>query len=203
MKGAIIGLSYVILIIYAYFLYKYDDKNKMGIITSISVALMDFFNFLLYQSEMVDSPAQVVGLLIINRILMVSLGQDFWIYGYVILYVLYGLVFVFQIARNRFPFEDDVVLKHLSLKEFLKGSKKPKGPKKPVSLKEATAPPKTLGQKLANPEILLFILTIFAMVLMAIIQSIDITGVKVSTIKYTIDAEDSKIHNEEREFTIT
>lgn len=94
-KGAIIGLSYLILFAYAWVLYKYDDKNKMGVITSVSVALMDIFNFLLYSSEMVDSPAQVVGLLIINRVLMVVLGQDYWIYGYVLLYLLYGFVFVF------------------------------------------------------------------------------------------------------------
>lgn len=99
MKGTIIGLSYLILIAYAYILYKYDktdgNGSKMGVITAVSVALMDVFNFLLYSSEMVDSPAQVVGLLIINRVLMVSLGQDYWIYGYVMLYLLYGLVFVF------------------------------------------------------------------------------------------------------------
>lgn len=110
-KGTIIGLSYIILFVYAYAVYKYDDKSKLGIITSISVALMDLFNFLIYSSPMVDSPAQIVGLLIINRILMVFMGQDYWVYGYVLLYLLYGLVFVFQIARNRFPFEDDVVLK--------------------------------------------------------------------------------------------
>jgi hypothetical protein len=56
-KGTIIGLSYIILAAYAYILYKYDDESKMGAITAISVALMDFFNFLLYSSEMVDSPA--------------------------------------------------------------------------------------------------------------------------------------------------
>jgi hypothetical protein len=46
----------------------------MGIITSISVALMDGFNYTIYKSSMVESPAQIVLLLIINRVMMVSLG---------------------------------------------------------------------------------------------------------------------------------
>lgn len=93
-QAGIILLSYLVLAAYSIVLYLFDDRNKMGIITSISVALMDGFNYLLYKSDMVDSPAQIVVLLIINRVMMVSLGQSYWIYGYVGLYIIYSLAFV-------------------------------------------------------------------------------------------------------------
>lgn len=105
----VLGASTLPLIALSLILYLQDNKSKLGIITSFSVVLMDFFSFLIYQSDMVDTPVIVVILLIINRIMMVSLGQAYFIYGYMLLYIMYSIAFVLQIAKNRFPFEGDVV----------------------------------------------------------------------------------------------
>lgn len=68
--------------------------------------------------------------------------------------------------------------------------------------KKGGPPKKTLIQKLANPEILLFLLTVFAMVLLGIISSIDITGVKTEKLTWTIKNEDSSLNGQKRTFTI-
>ena len=49
-KIAILVFSAAILFLNALVLYLADDKSKMGIVTSTSVLLMDFFTFLLYHS---------------------------------------------------------------------------------------------------------------------------------------------------------
>lgn len=67
----------------------------MGIVTVISVLIMDIFNFMLYSSGNIKTPSQIIILLILNRALMVGLGEAYWIYGYIILYIIYALVFVF------------------------------------------------------------------------------------------------------------
>ena len=74
---------------------------------------------------MVETPVSVVFLLILNRVLMIALGSDYWIYGYMILYLIYALAFVLQISKNRFPFEDDIVLKSSGIEAALekKGAK--------------------------------------------------------------------------------
>ena len=117
-----LGVACLPLVALSLLLYLNDDKSKLGIITSVSVVLMDSFCFLIYQSDMVDSPIIVVILLIINRIMMVSLGQNYFIYGYMILYVMYSTAFVFQIAKNRFPFEGDVVRKNGTITNFYKSA---------------------------------------------------------------------------------
>lgn len=99
-------------------LYLKDDKSKLGIVTSVSVVLMDVFSFLIFHSDMVDSPIIVVILLIVNRVLMVSLGSSYFIYGYMLLYIMYSTAFIYNIAKNRFPFEGDVVLQAATLKNF-------------------------------------------------------------------------------------
>ena len=109
-KGIILGLSVLPLVGLSLSLYLGDDKSKLGIITSVSVVLMDVFSFLIYHSDMVDSPIIVVILLIVNRVMMVSLGSAYFIYGYMLLYIMYSFAFVYNIAKNRFPYESDVVL---------------------------------------------------------------------------------------------
>ena len=39
------------------------------------------------------------------------------------LYIMYSTAFVFQITRNRFPFEGDVVLKAATISNFVKDAK--------------------------------------------------------------------------------
>ena len=73
---SLIILSLLILALYSWFIYKDGDKNsKMGIITSVSVTIMDAFNMLLYHSQFVQTPGGIIFLFIINRITMVSLGE--------------------------------------------------------------------------------------------------------------------------------
>jgi hypothetical protein len=51
--------------------------------------------------------------------MMVAMGASYFIYGYMLLYIMYSTAFVFQIARNRFPFEGDVVLEAATLANFI------------------------------------------------------------------------------------
>ena len=123
-------ISLLLLVGYALVLYFIDDgneqdgtkgtHNKLGILTTVSIVLMDIFNFLLYHSGNVKAPSQIIFLLILNRALMVGLGENYWIYGYIALYLIYALVFVFQIARNYFPLEGDIVLKSAKLGNIIK-----------------------------------------------------------------------------------
>ena len=118
-------ISFLLLIAYAVILYFVDDgnvedgtkgtNNKLGILTTVSVLLMDIFNYMLYHSGNVKAPSQIIFLLVLNRALMVGLGVNYWIYGYIAPYLIYALVFVFQIARNYFPLEGDIVLKSAKL----------------------------------------------------------------------------------------
>jgi hypothetical protein len=108
-------MAYLMLFLNALIIYLSDDKSKMGVIIAISVAVMDIFTFILYHSDMVSTPVTVVFLIILNRTLMIILGERYWIYGFMILYLVYAVSFVYMIAKNRFPFEDDVVLKQAKI----------------------------------------------------------------------------------------
>lgn len=84
-----------------------DNGNKMGVITSVNVILMDLFCLLLYKSEnedLVDQKIGLISLLIGNRVLMIAFGEGYFIYGYMVLYVFYASWFAASIAKQQFPF---------------------------------------------------------------------------------------------------
>lgn len=83
----------------------------MGIITAVSVLLMDAFAFLLYLTKMISSPAIIALLCVVNRALMVSFGEGYWVYGYMILYIMYATAFVYLIAKKFFPLQGEIILK--------------------------------------------------------------------------------------------
>lgn len=106
LKMGCLAMSYLILVAYALVLYFIDDSSKMGIVISIAVTCMDFFNLVLYISRMVSNASSIIILLIINRIAMVILGASYWIYGFIGLYMLYALALLYIVARNTFPLAD-------------------------------------------------------------------------------------------------
>jgi hypothetical protein len=73
-KISLLIFAGIMLVANAVVIYFRDDKSKMGIIVSISVLLMDVFTFLLYHSNTIQSTLTMIFLIILNRILMISLG---------------------------------------------------------------------------------------------------------------------------------
>lgn len=110
-KLSLIVFSLLILVGYALALFFADNWSKMGIVISISVVCMDIFNYLLYISKLLDNTTSLAVLLIINRVAMVILGKRFWVYGFMGLYVLYGIALMFLVAKNTFPLKNQVVIR--------------------------------------------------------------------------------------------
>lgn len=108
-KIGLLGMALFSLIIYSLLLFFFDDGNKLGIIISVAIICMDVFNFAIYLSSMVQTPSGIIFLLIVNRVLMIGLGQDYWIYGFMILYVLYAGTFAVLMAKNNFPYQGDII----------------------------------------------------------------------------------------------
>lgn len=46
--------------------------------------------------------------LFLNRFFLIVFGAEHWIYGYIIIFVCYGILLSTIIAQKRFPLEDDV-----------------------------------------------------------------------------------------------
>jgi hypothetical protein len=126
---------------------------------------MDVFSTLLYGSGLIENPVVLITLLLINRFLMVGLGQNYWFYGYMILYFAYGSVFVYKIAQRMYPLEGDIIDYEAAVGNLVKHGFTAE------SLKKG-----------ASPWLLLLILSIFYIALIFIVEYVDFQGKKIKAV---------------------
>ena len=167
-KLGLLVMAFLSLVAYSALLLFFDNENKLGIIITVAIICMDVFNFALYNSNMVDTPGEIIFLFMINRVLMIFLGQDYWIYGFMILYILYAVTFVILIARFNFPYEGDITPKELKLNDIQQQNK--------LTQSTLISLAKKGGR---SPKLLLLVITIFYIALLFIIRTVKIDGVEI------------------------
>jgi hypothetical protein len=86
------------------------------------------------------------------------------------LYFLYAITFVYQISKNRFPLEGDIVMQNERIGHLIKIRKQ-------LSKKDL------FTAIFRNPVLLLVILSLFYLVLMVIVSVIDIDGVLLAPVQ--------------------
>jgi hypothetical protein len=62
----------------------------------------------------------IIFLLITNRAFMIFLGEGYWIYGYMMLYILYAASFVYLISKRLYPFQGEVVLREAKVSHLVR-----------------------------------------------------------------------------------
>lgn len=106
-------ISLVILGIYAMLDYLVRNHSGLGIITMCTVIATDFIIYLYNQSDCVVNPAEISVHIMLFRLLLFICGGDYWIYGYCILYLYFGIYIGYKIAVLRFPFMDEMIEEEL------------------------------------------------------------------------------------------
>jgi len=98
-----------ILVIYAFSIYWIIEDSRLGFITMFAVILTDVILYFYYISGIAESATELSFTAIINRLFLFVFGGNYWIYGYMVLYLYYGIVFTFVIGSKRFPFEENML----------------------------------------------------------------------------------------------
>jgi len=86
----------------------------------VAVLITDIFVYLIWNSKIVDSPTIICMSAFLNRLFLYVFGGNYWIYGYICLYLLYGAILSHVITKKRFPFESayhNINIRDLSLKK--------------------------------------------------------------------------------------
>lgn len=72
----------------------------------IAVLITDVFIYLIWNSGITKSPTVLCMSAMLNRLLLYCFGGNYWLYGYMVLYLIYGVILSWVITKKRFPFED-------------------------------------------------------------------------------------------------
>lgn len=95
-----------ILIIYSYVIKNEMNDSKLGFVIMIVILITDIFTYLFYNSKILKTSTPLTLIFFLNRILMYTFGGEYWLYGWMLLYLIYGVILSISIAEKRFPFEN-------------------------------------------------------------------------------------------------
>lgn len=101
-----------------------NGHSKLGLTTSITVIIIDFFILLMFLARVVKMASFLAFLLFVIRILIFTFGKGGWIYGYMVAYILLGVVITHDVVDKRFPYStqfdslDFVNLREKNVRQF-------------------------------------------------------------------------------------
>jgi hypothetical protein len=142
--------------IYSYCVYDLDDRSKLGIVSSCAVIINDLYVYLMYNARIINRIAVLTLIMFASRLFIMLGGADYWVYGYLVIYIWLQLIIALGIVKKRLPFNNESDLRDQST----------------LSVK------KTKFLDLARvPEFIFLIITVSIIVSIAIAESVNPRGV--------------------------
>jgi hypothetical protein len=74
----------------------------------IALLTTDVLTFFIANADIVKTATPLCVSLFLNRFFLIIFGGDYWMYGYIAIYLFYGVLLTTMIAKRRFPFADDL-----------------------------------------------------------------------------------------------
>ena len=99
-------LATSILVVYSYVIKWYMNDSKLGFVIMIVILITDVFTYMFYNSRLLKTSTPLAIIFFLNRLLLFCLGGEYWIYGWMILFLIYGIMLSVRTAERRFPFEN-------------------------------------------------------------------------------------------------
>lgn len=104
-KGLKCMVNFVILILYfalslayAWIDYNFNERSKLGLVSAMTILLIDLFIVLMFRSKIIVRVTFLSVLLFAARFFVCFGGANYWIYGYMIIYIWKGIVLTKAIA---------------------------------------------------------------------------------------------------------
>mmetsp|Transcript_3192 Transcript_3192/g.2150 ORF Transcript_3192/g.2150 Transcript_3192/m.2150 type:complete len:113 (-) Transcript_3192:4446-4784(-) len=96
-----------VLVIYAFVIYWKQDDSLHGFVIMCAVIAGDFILWLMYLGRIMSSTLYLTITAIINRFFLIIFGSEYWLYGYMVVYLFYCVNLIMVIGNKRFPFENE------------------------------------------------------------------------------------------------
>lgn len=98
-------------------------NSSLGFNTMIALLTTDVLLYFIVNADIVQTSTPLALTLFVNRFFLVIFGPNYWVFGYICIYIFYGILLSFIICERRFPLEDEVA-KTFNMDNFAKEIKK-------------------------------------------------------------------------------
>lgn len=97
-------ISIGILVGYTICVNEYTPEGRLGGLNSIALVVIDALVGLYYHSGIVVAPSHIAIMVVMFRAFTFVFGGEHWYLGYSLLFLVFGLVISWSIARKHYPF---------------------------------------------------------------------------------------------------
>ena len=86
-NGSLFAAYVIVLFVYSYLVWDLDDKSKLGIVSSVAVAINDIYMYMMYNARIINRISLLALIIFCSRLFIMLGGSDYWLYGYLVIYV--------------------------------------------------------------------------------------------------------------------
>jgi hypothetical protein len=98
-----------ILVVYSFVVKNYfPDNSRFGFIIMIAILTTDILVYLIQNAQIMKTATPMAVSLFLNRFFLIIFGAENWMYGYIVIFICYGILLTTIIAQKRFPFADSL-----------------------------------------------------------------------------------------------
>lgn len=98
-----------ILAVYSYIVYDFDHGSKLGLVSSIAVVINDLYVYLMYNARIINRISIISLIMFSSRVFICLGGSDYWVYGYLVIFVWLQCIIALGIVEKRLPYNSELV----------------------------------------------------------------------------------------------
>lgn len=98
-----------ILAAYSYIVYDHDHGSKLGLVSSIAVIINDLYVYLMYNARIINRISIISLIMFCSRVFICLGGSDYWVYGYLVIFVWLQCIIALGIVEKRLPYNSEMI----------------------------------------------------------------------------------------------
>lgn len=107
-NGGLTLVYLTILFVYSYMVYTKGDGSKLGIVSSVAVLINDIYLYLMYNARIINRISVLALVIFCSRLFIMLGGPDYWLYGYIVIFVWLECIIALGIVQKRLPYNHEL-----------------------------------------------------------------------------------------------
>jgi len=107
-NGGLLLIYVGVLFLYSWLVYDLDAGSKLGVVSSIAVAINDIYLYMMYNARIINRISLLSLIIFCSRLFIMLGGSDYWLYGYLVIYVWLECIIALGIVEKRLPYNTEL-----------------------------------------------------------------------------------------------
>ena len=107
-NGGLFVIYVSVLFAFSYLVYDRDGGSKLGLYASVAVTINDIYMYMMYNARIINRISLLSLIIFSSRLFIMLGGSDYWLYGYLVIYVWLECIIALGIVEKRLPFNTEM-----------------------------------------------------------------------------------------------